>query len=361
MGFPGCPIAVTLTRNFAGWLPVVHPASDPIGPEISIATLQWCHRATWKNHGSCICAVGAGAEPPSSTRSSARYPDSPLSVSCGPSGIPIPDAPLRLRPGGEPLPAVGSSPSRDGAGLGLRDPRDRVPPRRGGADTSPPSPLCSGTSKGPTSSSRAATAYGDVLSGIYRALAAATGSGVVVDSSKHPAEALLLAARSDVDLTVLHVVRDPRRRGLLVEPAARQHRAFGCRPSAQAGRLAQCGMVDGVERGHRNAHSPEAPAQIHRGPLRRRHGRPAALLGPLVQLFGGAGADLPLVARDEVVLAPSHTVAGNPSRMRNGLVRLDADRRWESQMSSADRRLATAAALPLLAHYGYGVRVPKAG
>ena len=90
------------------------------GREISIATLQWCHRATWKNHGCCTCAAGAGAEPPSSTRSSARYPDSPPSASCGPSGMPIPRTSLRLRPGGESLPAVGAPPSRDGTGLGLR-------------------------------------------------------------------------------------------------------------------------------------------------------------------------------------------------------------------------------------------------
>jgi hypothetical protein len=212
--------------------------------------------------------------------------------------------------------------------------------------------------------SRAATAYGDVLSGIYRALAAATGSGVVVDSSKHPAEALLLAGRSDVDLTVLHVVRDPR--GV----------AFSwSRPQGGA----RTGVDHPPQQGvwHSAAWWTAWNAAIEtliRPKLRQKYVvaryedvmvDPLRYLGPLVQLFGGAGADLPLVARDEVVLGPSHTVAGNPVRMRNGLVHLDVDRRWESQMSSGDRRLATAAALPLLAHYGYGVRgrsrTPKAG
>jgi hypothetical protein len=213
--------------------------------------------------------------------------------------------------------------------------------------------------------SRAATAYGDVLSGIYRALAAATGSGVVVDSSKHPAEALLLAGRSDVDLTVLHVVRDPR--GVAFSwssPQSGAARSDVDRPPQQgvwhsaAWWTAWNAAIETLIRPKlRHKYVVARYEDVMADPLR--------YLGPLVQLFGGAGADLPLVTRDEVVLGPSHTVAGNPSRMRNGLVHLDVDRRWESQMSSGDRRLATAAALPLLAHYGYGVRgrprVRKAG
>ena len=209
--------------------------------------------------------------------------------------------------------------------------------------------------------SRAATAYGDVLSGIYRALAAATGSGVVVDSSKHPAEALLLAGRSDVDLTVLHVVRDPH--GVAFSWSRPQGSTEGSEvdlPPKQgvwhsaAWWTAWNAAIETLIRPKlRHKYVVARYEDVMADPLR--------YLGPLVQLFGGAGADLPLVTRDEVVLAPSHTVAGNPSRMRNGLVRLDVDRRWESQMSSGDRRLATAAALPLLAHYGYGLRVPKAG
>jgi Sulfotransferase domain len=213
--------------------------------------------------------------------------------------------------------------------------------------------------------SRAATDYGDVLSGIYRALAAATGSGVVVDSSKHPAEALLLAGRSDVDLTVLHVVRDPR--GVAFSwsrPQSGDARSDVDHPPKQgvwhsaAWWTAWNAAIETLIRPKlRQKYVVARYEDVMADPLR--------YLGPLVQLFGGAGADLPLVARHEVVLGRSHTVAGNPSRMRNGLVHLDVDRRWESQMSSGDRRLATAAALPLLAHYGYGVRgrprMPKTG
>ena len=48
------------------------------------------------------------------------------------------------------------------------------------------------------------------MTGLYEAIAAESGASLIVDSSKYPAEPALLARAPDVDLRVLHVVRDPR-------------------------------------------------------------------------------------------------------------------------------------------------------
>jgi hypothetical protein len=197
--------------------------------------------------------------------------------------------------------------------------------------------------------------YGDVLSGIYQAVLAATRSGVVVDSSKHPAEALLLAARPDIDLTVLHLVRDPRAVAYSWEQSPEQ-------------------PGDDEPPRHGALHSATwwtawnaSIEMLIRPRLGRRYVSlryedvmedPAGQLGLVLQRFGRAASDLPFVTADDVLLAPSHTVAGNPSRMRNGEVHLSPDRRWETEMLRGARRKATMGALPLMGHYGYPVRPP---
>ncbi len=203
--------------------------------------------------------------------------------------------------------------------------------------------------------------YGDVLSGIYQALLASTGEAVIVDSSKHPAEALLLASRPDVDLTVLHIVRDPRAVAFSWE-----------RPNRN-------GSVEGgVDHPphHGALHSAawwtawnSAIEMLIRPRLGRRYvalryedvmEEPARELSHVLERFGRSPTDLPFLATDEVRLARSHTVAGNPSRMRTGVVHLSADRRWETEMMQMDRRKATVGAFPLMGRYGYRVGRPSA-
>jgi hypothetical protein len=201
--------------------------------------------------------------------------------------------------------------------------------------------------------------YGDVLSDIYSALLTSSECNVIVDSSKHPAEALLLASRADVEITVLHLVRDPRAVAYSWE-----------RPETSVP------GTENVDRPPRRRLSYSATwwtvwnASIEML-IRPRLGsayiqlryedvmeQPLRHLGRVLERFGCSPSDLPFVTADEVQLNQSHTVAGNPSRMRTGPVRLAVDRRWERDMTSKELRRATLPAAPLMAHYGYRVRPP---
>jgi hypothetical protein len=204
--------------------------------------------------------------------------------------------------------------------------------------------------------------YGDVLEGIYRVVLASTGSGIVIDSSKHPAEALLLAGRPNVDLTVLHLVRDPRgvayswnRGGSEAVPAG----GSGDRPprrgavSSSAWWTAWNGATEALIR-------PLLGSRYISLRYEDVMADPRQQLGNVIQRLGGSIADLPLVNGNEIVLGPSHTVAGNPSRMRTGPMHLATDRQWETKMTSADTWRATLPAIPLMRYYGYAFRRPAA-
>lgn len=63
--------------------------------------------------------------------------------------------------------------------------------------------------------------------------------------------------------------------------------------------------------------------------------------------------ELPFVDARTVMLAPTHSIKGNPDRMQTGPVEVRLDDRWQREMRPGHRRLVTALTWPLLARYGY--------
>jgi len=203
----------------------------------------------------------------------------------------------------------------------------------------------------------AAASYGDVLTATYAAVRALTGAAIVVDSSKHPAEAMLLAARPDIDLTVLHVVRDPRGSAFSWSRRSRETAGEGWReglaPRALASSSAWWTTWNFV------AESMLKPLLGSRYLFLRYEDvmtSPRDQLGGVVQRLGISAGDLPFVSEHEVVLGPSHTVAGNPNRMGSGMVKLELDSEWRGALRGFALAKATVPALPMLHHFGYPLR-----
>jgi hypothetical protein len=56
---------------------------------------------------------------------------------------------------------------------------------------------------------------------------------------------------------------------------------------------------------------------------------------------------------DTVFLRECHAVSGNPARFRTGDVKIEADEKWRQDMRPWDRFVITALTFPLLRRYGY--------
>lgn len=192
-----------------------------------------------------------------------------------------------------------------------------------------------------------------VLLRLYDAIAAVSGADVVVDSSKLPTYARLLADTPGVELSVAHLVRDPR--------AA----AFSwCRTKEQPDRggiMEQRGVVKSSALWSAWNYGLE---QL----FRSREGRYARLTyeelltSPEPQLRRlltalGMERDTSAVFSDAttVRLSVNHTVAGNPARHRYGDVAMRLDDEWRAAMPPRDRRLVTAMTFPLMLRYGFDV------
>jgi sulfotransferase family protein len=182
-----------------------------------------------------------------------------------------------------------------------------------------------------------------VTRALYEAVLDRCSARVVVDSSKYPAEAAALLARDDLDVRVLHVVRDPRATAL----SYGRDKSYVTRMSA-ARSTAYWSAV--------NLASDLLGLRSDGRYLRVRHedfGRqPRQVIAEIMRFAGLAGPN-PVDHAGNVVLAGNHTVTGNPDRLQRGRVAIHADERWRTDLAWRSRMLATTGAGPQLLRYGY--------
>ena len=183
---------------------------------------------------------------------------------------------------------------------------------------------------------------------VYRAAAEVAGTDVVVDASKHPSLAAILASQPQIDLRVVHLVRDSRGVAYswsqeVTRPEVTEGQALMPQYSAamsSAYWLGQNGLL------HLLALRGVPMLRLRYEDLVR---DPAAALVD-VRRFAG------LPDRAQAVREPGaqqHSVAGNPLRFATGPLVVRADERWRREMPAATQRRVAALTLPLALRYGY--------
>ncbi len=195
--------------------------------------------------------------------------------------------------------------------------------------------------------------YRDAVAALYRGIRDATGCRVIVDSSKYPSHAFVLSTIPDIDLRIVHLVRDPR----AVAYSWWQRRKPN--PDADDGRRMK-------------SHHPLSSTLVWSewNLIVRRHwaadparytllryedfvAEPRAEVSRLLAFAGEPGVALPFADDGTVTLGVHHTVSGNPDRFATGSVRIRADDAWRSALGVGQYALVTALSLPWLGRYGY--------
>ena len=197
--------------------------------------------------------------------------------------------------------------------------------------------------------------YLPVLRSLYRSIQETTDCDVIVDSSKTPAHAYLLAQLPSVDFTLLHLIRDPRgtayswQKKVARDDVDQDDDVFMPQrsPSLQSSRWVfwnllyeGLGLLDGVDYSRvRYEDFVSSPIQHLASSL--------PVPSTEEQIFTG---------ENTIHLGENHTAWGNPSRMKDGTVTLRLDDEWRQQLSPMDRLKVEAVAGPLLPRYGYSLR-----
>ena len=195
--------------------------------------------------------------------------------------------------------------------------------------------------------------YAGFYTRVYSAAAAVSGAQVVVDSSKHSALAHVLRWADDLDLRVVHVVRDAR-------GVAYSWTKTVARPEADGGDE-MTRYSPGRSALLWNAHNAAFGLLARRGvPVHRiRYEQlltdPRAALRALAEYAGVpvTGADLAFLGDGYADLRVGHSAAGNPMRFSVGRLPLRRDDAWVHALPSGQRRLVGAVCAPMLRAYGY--------
>ncbi|GAA3336911.1 hypothetical protein GCM10020358_11280 [Amorphoplanes nipponensis] len=195
--------------------------------------------------------------------------------------------------------------------------------------------------------------YASFYAKVYAAAAAVSGARVVVDSSKHSALAHVLRWADDVDLRVVHVVRDAR-------GVAYSWTKTVARPESD-GSAEMTRYSPGRSALLWNAHNAAFGLLARRGvPVRRiRYEQfltdPRAALRELAEYAGVAvtEADLAFLGDGYADLRVGHSAAGNPMRFSIGRLPLRRDDAWVRALPRGQRRLVGAVCAPMLRAYGY--------
>ncbi len=192
-------------------------------------------------------------------------------------------------------------------------------------------------------------AHAELMTQVYRAIAERSGARVIVDTSKMPGEAALLAAlggeREDtIRPLFVHLVRDPRATAL----SWHQPKQYVYALPASASTAYWCGFnlaASAITKRHAE----------HSMALRYEEfiADPAGVIGHLLRFCGADPAVSPMTGRT-VELHGNHTVTGNPDRFRTGAtVVRDTDDGWRTELSRRPRLAASALSWPLRLRYGY--------
>jgi hypothetical protein len=200
--------------------------------------------------------------------------------------------------------------------------------------------------------------YAGVLRELYGAIAEAAGAGVVVDSSKSPSPVYVANAVGGLGFRVLHLVRDSRAVAyswgrVLIRL---QDRSVEMDRYPAVWSALEWDVMNAAAGATRRLGLPYTLVRYE-----DLVAEPRAVLATSLQQLGFRDADLRFVVRRELVLRPTHSVSGNPSRFVTGSVELRLDREWERRMGTASRLVVTAMTWPLLRAYGYapGIRASR--
>lgn len=201
--------------------------------------------------------------------------------------------------------------------------------------------------------------YRDAVRSLYHAISEETGSTLIVDTSKNPAYGLVLGSIPEIDLHVVHLVRDCRavayswqRRKLM--PDIHWKEEYMERFSAL--RSTSFWMLTNLLTESYRRLAPHYTF-LRYGDFSKEPDKALERIGNYVSLpmrefsYGSPEKALP---------EAGHSLAGNPNRFHTGTIRIEPDVEWRNKMPALQRVFVTALSFPLLFRY-LNRRCPPSG
>jgi hypothetical protein len=193
--------------------------------------------------------------------------------------------------------------------------------------------------------------YAAMLARLYRAAAAEAGARLLVDASKSPWHCAVAASLADFDVSVLHLIRDPRG----VAHSLRKKVGYQ-RGGTQIYMDQHSSTVSSLAWVYRNRlvewewHDDSKYLQMRYEDF---IADPAKEVAGILELVELGDLSAPFVSSHEVDITPSHNISGNPVRFQQGTTTLRADEAWRESMPRHVKMYVRAITWPHMSHFGY--------
>lgn len=199
--------------------------------------------------------------------------------------------------------------------------------------------------------------YLDYYRRVYSAIRKVSGSDVLIDSSKHASLAFCLSRAEELDLRVVHIVRDSRAVAYSWTRRVRRPEAADVESYMNRYAPASAALQWSVQNStfHMLAHSGVPTLRVNYENLVLKPGkelrRIAAFAGLAndtvsLQFLGGPKR------RAWAQLTRQHTVSGNRMRFAVGRIEIRRDDEWREKLARSDRMAVSALTWPWLVGYG---------
>lgn len=182
---------------------------------------------------------------------------------------------------------------------------------------------------------------------LYVALGKVADGRMLIDASKSPSYLYILSLCDEIDLKVVHIFRDGRavaysnkrkKRKLEIEDSEVYMAQFSSLWSSAAWAASNVEIVSLKRR-----LGPERYILVRYEELAK---DPQRIVRDVLEFAGIEPRLSFFVGENEVELAPTHTVAGNPMRFKTGVLTIRLDEEWRREMSVGDWLIATMLMVP---------------
>lgn len=212
-------------------------------------------------------------------------------------------------------------------------------------------PLLLSPVKSPTYRRRLTT-YKEIISKLYQAIQKVSGARIIVDASKEPSHGLLLSSIPNIELHVVHLIRDSRAVAFSWSRKKRRPEIYwkeAYMPQLKPWKAAWDWFLYNLGLQFLRWHS-DSYTLIRYEKLAT---NPGEVLNKLLTHMGELKRSLDFLDGHRAKIQTVHTVSGNPLRFQQGIIEIRPDTEWQRKMKALDRYLVTLLTWPLLLYFGY--------
>ena len=196
--------------------------------------------------------------------------------------------------------------------------------------------------------------YAAHVARVYRAIQQETDCEVIVDSSKFPSHGYALDQILDIELYVLHLIRDARAVSFSWM-RKKEYEINGGQIIKRQHPLRSAWLWNSWNAVVEARWSRQLSSRYTRIRYEDFVSHPEFTIRHVLKFLDRPVKPLsPLFTADNMVkMGENHAVSGNPSRFKQGAIKLRLDQEWKRDMKLRDKVLVTTLSWPLLKHHDY--------